>query len=93
MAAPAQLATAKADPATAGQGACGVAPLADAVPPTPAPVPAKRSPAHCLWAVLIARIYEVFALLCPLCGGQMRIICFITHSADIRQIRIISLER
>ena len=39
-----------------------------------------------LWAVLIARIYEVFPLLCPLCGGQMRIIAFITHSADIRHI-------
>jgi hypothetical protein len=36
--------------------------------------------------VLIARIYEVFPLLCPLCGGQMRIIAFITHSADIRHI-------
>jgi hypothetical protein len=36
--------------------------------------------------VLIARIYEVFPLLCPICGGQMRIIAFITHSADIRQI-------
>jgi hypothetical protein len=39
-----------------------------------------------LWAVLIARIYEVFPLLCPICGGQMRIIAFITHSADIRHI-------
>jgi hypothetical protein len=28
----------------------------------------------------------VFPLLCPLCGGQMRIIAFITHSADIRQM-------
>jgi hypothetical protein len=28
----------------------------------------------------------VFPLLCPLCGGQMRIRAFITHSADIRQI-------
>ena len=37
-------------------------------------------------AVLMARIYEVFPLLCPLCGGQMRIIAFITHSADIRHI-------
>jgi hypothetical protein len=46
----------------------------------------KRSPAHYLWAVLIARIYEVFPLLCPMCGGQMRLIAFITHSADIRQI-------
>jgi hypothetical protein len=35
---------------------------------------------------LIARIYEVFPLVCPLCGGQMRIIAFITHRADIRQI-------
>ena len=37
-------------------------------------------------AVLIARIYEVFPLLCPMCGGQMRLIAFIAHSADIRQI-------
>ncbi len=36
--------------------------------------------------MLIARIYEVFPLLCPICGGQMRIIAFIKHSADIRQI-------
>ena len=42
--------------------------------------------AHYPCAVLIARIYEVFPLLCPLCGGQMRIIAFITHSADIRHI-------
>jgi hypothetical protein len=46
----------------------------------------KRSPAHYLWAVLIARIYEVFPLVCPMCAGQMRIIAFITHSADIRRI-------
>jgi hypothetical protein len=29
--------------------------------------------------VLFARIYEVFPLLCPLCGGQMRLIAFITE--------------
>jgi hypothetical protein len=29
-----------------------------------------------------ARIYQVFPLLCPICGGQMRIIAFITHSAN-----------
>ena len=51
----------------------------------PSPSQPKRA-AHDLWAMLIARIYEVFPLLCPLCGGQMRIIAFITHSADIRQI-------
>jgi len=45
-----------------------------------------KHPAHILWAALIARIDEVFQLLCTLCGGQMRIIAFITYSADIRQI-------
>jgi hypothetical protein len=49
-------------------------------------VPPMRSPAHCLCAVLIARISEVLRLLRPVCGGQMRLIAFITHSADIRQI-------
>jgi hypothetical protein len=49
-------------------------------------MPSKRSPTHYLRAVLIARIYVVFPLLCPLCGGQMRIIASLTHSADIRQI-------
>lgn len=56
----------------------------------PAPAPESASPpkraAHYLWAVLIARIYEVFPLVCPNCGGHMRIIAFITHSADIRHI-------
>jgi hypothetical protein len=63
--------------------------IAALVPPQPAQpetVPPKRSPSHYLWAVLIARIYEVLPLLCPVCGGQMRLIAFITHSADIRQI-------
>ena len=85
-AAPAQPATARAEPATMVEGALGAASLGNALPPTPEPVPAKRAPAHYLWAVLIALIYEVFPLLCPKCGGQMRIIAFITHSADIRQI-------
>jgi hypothetical protein len=36
--------------------------------------------------VLIARIYEVFPLLCPLCGGQMRLIAFIAAGTQIRKI-------
>jgi hypothetical protein len=36
--------------------------------------------------VLIARIYEVFPLLCPLCGGQMRLIAFITEGTQIKKI-------
>ena len=83
MAAPAQPATVQTEVVSAGVGAPGLAPLGNALPTQPEP--AKRA-AHYLWAVLIARIYEVFPLLCPLCGGQMRIIAFITHSADIRQI-------
>ena len=49
----------------------------------PAP---KRSLAHYLWAALIARIYEVFPLLCPICGGQMRLIAFITNTTEVRKI-------
>ena len=52
----------------------------------PAQTVQPKRPAHYLWAVLMARIYEVFPLLCPLCSGQMRIIAFITHSADIGHI-------
>jgi hypothetical protein len=36
--------------------------------------------------VLIARIYELFPLLCPMCGGQMRLISFITEGTQIRKI-------
>jgi hypothetical protein len=46
----------------------------------------KRSPARYLWAKLIARIYEVFPLLCLHCGGQMRLIAFINDGAEIRKI-------
>ena len=52
----------------------------------PEPAPPKRSPAHYRWAVLIARIYEVFPLLCPICGGQMRLIAFVTEGTQIRKI-------
>ena len=36
--------------------------------------------------MLIARIYEVFPLLCPMCGGQMLLIAFITNGAEVRKI-------
>ena len=52
----------------------------------PATEPPRRFPAHYLWAVLIARIYEVFPLVCPLCGGNMRLIAFITEGVQIRRI-------
>ena len=87
LSAPMQQATAQS--AQIGTGVPGVSPPGNAIPTQPVPddpIPPNRSQAHYLWAVLIARIYEVFPLLCPMCGGQMRIIAFITHSADIRQM-------
>ena len=65
--------------------ALGADPLGSALPTQGEPVPSKR-PAHYLWAVLIARIYEVPPLLCPKCGGQMRLIAFVTEGAQIRKI-------
>jgi hypothetical protein len=54
-------------------------------------VPLRRSPAHYLRTALIARIYEVFPLLCPLCYAHCAMpdansTAFMTHSAEIRQI-------
>jgi hypothetical protein len=83
---PAKQVVVQTEPATTGEGAPGVTRLGQAIPPTPEPAPPKRSKAHYLWAVLIARIYEVFPLLCPLCGGQMRLIAFITEGMQIRKI-------
>jgi|688.fasta_scaffold208842_5 hypothetical protein len=67
------------------EGAPGAVPLGRASPPTQPALP-KRSPAHYLWAVLIVCIYEVFPLLCPKCGGQMRLIAFMTEGVQIRRI-------
>eukprot|EP01041_Mallomonas_annulata_P020489 gene20489-40277_t len=63
-------------------GADGPVPLGNPIAPTPEHAPPKHA-AHYLWAVLIARIYEVFPLLCPMCGGQMRLIAFITEGPVI----------
>ena len=35
------------------------------------------NPARIRWTVLLARIYEVLPLLCPACGGPMRIVSFL----------------
>jgi hypothetical protein len=71
-------------------------------PPTPAlnpelaAEPAYRRAARYAWARLLARIYdrrkslwdEVFPLVCPLCGANMRVIAFITDAAAIRDILV-----
>ncbi len=46
----------------------------------------KGSSSHYLWAILIARIYAVFPLVCPDCGGQMKIIAFIREKPIIHKI-------
>ncbi len=45
-----------------------------------------RRAARYAWALLLARIYEVFPLLCPRCGGEMRIIAVLTDGDAIRDI-------
>jgi len=47
---------------------------------------AHRQAARYVWALLLARIYELLPLLCPRCGGAMRIIAFITEAAVIQAI-------
>ena len=63
---------------------------APAAPPTdpvpPAVEPAHRRAARYAWALLLARIYEGFPLLCPKCGGEMRIIAFITDAPTVRDL-------
>jgi hypothetical protein len=54
---------------------------ADPDPPTPA-----RSAARSHWARLLARIYEVFPLICPDCGGEMRILAFLTDPFTVAGI-------
>ena len=58
-----------------------VAPPADATDE-----PAHLQAARYVWALLLARIYEVLSLLCPQCGGAMKIIAFITETVVIREI-------
>jgi hypothetical protein len=76
--------------AEAGAGAEAEGVIVQPGPPTPsyeAPAaPAHRSPARYLWALLLARIYEAFPLVCPVCQSEMRLIVFVTDSASITRI-------
>ena len=48
--------------------------------------PMPRQPAHDLWALLLARIYAAFPLICPRGGGELRIIAFITAALIVQKI-------
>jgi hypothetical protein len=48
---------------------------------------ARAPPEVCRsWARLIRQVYEADSLLCPHCGGTMKILAVIEHTATIRQI-------
>jgi len=63
-----------------------------AVPPQPenreeeSTAARTRSAAVRMWAALLARIYEVFPLVCPHCKGEMRLIAFLTERSSIEDI-------
>ena len=39
-----------------------------------------------MWAVLLKKVWDVSALKCPKCGGQMKVISLIEHPSVIRRI-------
>lgn len=76
-------------PADCAPAAPGQAP--PSVPPQPAPSgppdpPRPPSSARLRWAQLLARIYEVLPLLCPACGGELRVIAFLTDPPVVQGI-------
>jgi hypothetical protein len=50
------------------------------------PSASARAPARTLWAVPLARIFEILPLRCSLCGAQMRLIAFVTDPGPVRAI-------
>jgi hypothetical protein len=44
--------------------------------------PKSRSP-RTSWAKMLARVFNIDVSTCPACGGQMRIVEFVTEPADI----------
>ena len=64
---------------TAGSGCCGSAGTIDAKP-------CHHDTSRIAWAKLLSRVGEAFPLTCPNCGGDIRLISFITDSEPIRKI-------
>ncbi len=53
---------------------------------SPEPAPTRASTARIRWAVLLARIYDVLPLVCPACGGEMKILAFLTDPPVVSAI-------
>jgi hypothetical protein len=81
--------TRRRDQSIAATAAPGVTPCRSSEGTEEAPGEAEailRRAAGYAWALLLARIHEVFPLVCPRCGGGMRIIAFITDAGAVREI-------
>ena len=50
------------------------------------PKPRSHDTSRITWAKLMARVGEEFPLECPACGGDIRLIAFITEPGAIRKI-------
>ncbi len=50
---------------------------------------AHRKAARYAWALLLARIYEVLPLVCPKCGGDLRIIAFMAQGHAVNEAPVI----
>jgi hypothetical protein len=48
--------------------------------------PLSHDTSRIAWAKLMARLGEEFPLECPACGGDIRLIAFITEPGPIRKI-------
>lgn len=66
---------------------------APARPPNPPSAAAKAAeePIHSwaaryAWALLVVRIDEIFSLLCPNCGAELRVIAFICEAVTVPEI-------
>jgi hypothetical protein len=73
-------------PVEAGDTEQGTAESSEPDSATAAPEVTVHPRCSSLWAALLARIYEVFPLVCPNCGSEMRIISFITRVDSIDRI-------
>jgi hypothetical protein len=73
-------------PAAAAGAAPPAAASASAETAQAAEEPIHRQAARYAWALLLARIYEVFPLLCPKCGGEIRILALLTEASAVREI-------
>ena len=63
----------------AGSGCCGSAGTIDTKP-------CHHDTSRIAWAQPLARVGEAFPLTCPNCGGDIRLISFITDPGPIRKI-------